>query len=139
MDGLPRRATVYVSLNPGEDTPPLEIQLAEALRDAREQGCEIVRVAGLVAGLLNETRRGQVARLFRQLRAGAFPASITFGPTDPRALGFLGQQPTDMRFLRQQARAHGFSLTVGPTHATITTPALLRATAPADDQSVAPG
>ena len=121
MDGPQRRVTIYVSLNPGEDTPPLEFQFAEALRDAREQGRDVARVEGLVAGALNESRRGQITRLFQQLRAGTLPASVIFGPTSPRGLGFLGQHPMDMRFLRQQARANGFSLAVGPTHATVTT------------------
>ena len=111
MDAPQERATVHVSLRRGQDAPPLDVQLTEGFRAAAEAGVGVGRVAGAVAGPLNETRQGQVIRLFEQLRAGALPASVAFGPTDPVDLAFLGGQ----------ARAHGFSITVAPTHITVTT------------------
>ena len=65
-----------------------------------------------MAGSLNATRRRQVTRLSERLRADELPASLSF---DTR-------ETADRDFLGQQARAHGFSIVVGPKHVTVQTP-----------------
>ena len=106
------RAAIYLSLHRGENYPALDVQLEETLRDARAKGREIAGIYSDVSGSLNQTRRRQIARSLDQFRAEALPGSLSF---DTR-------EPADREFLGHQARAHGFSITVGPKHVTIETP-----------------
>ena len=110
-----KRAVIHIGVSAGEDEPGIDAQLAEGLRRAAEQGLEVGGVAGTIGGALNEARRGQVTRLFEQLRARELPAVVAFvgtAPTDLADLGFLGQQ----------ARVYDFSISVGPRHVTVATP-----------------
>jgi hypothetical protein len=104
--------TVRLRLAACEDAPALDAQLVAALRDAAERGLEVAGVAGVVAGPLNDARRGQVARLFDLLRAGELPA----------ALGFVRTAPADLGFLGRQARAHGLSVALKPAYIADATP-----------------
>ena len=113
MGDRPRWAIVYLRLAAGDDDDPaLDAQLAAALREAAEQGLEVAGVSGVVAGPLNDARRGQVARLFERLRAGGLPAAVGFVETAAAVLGFLGRQ----------ARARGFDVAVRPAYIAVSTP-----------------
>ena len=112
MGDRPGWATVRLRLAADDDDPALDAQLAAALREATARGLEVAGVSGLVAGPLNDARRGQVARLFARLRAGALPA----------ALGFIRTAPADLGFLGRQARAHGFSVALNPAYIAVATP-----------------
>ena len=112
MDKQQRPAISYVSLSPGQTAPPLDVQLAEDLRQAERQGLEITGVTGAVSGPLTGVRRVQVARLLEQLRSRGLLTAVEF----------RGITPADLSFLGRQARTHGFSVTVEPTHVSVTTP-----------------
>ena len=112
MDDRPGWATVRLRLAAGEDAPALDTQLAAALRDAADRGIEVAGVSGVIAGPLNDARRGQVARLFERLRAGELSV----------ALGFVRTAPADLGFLGRQARAHRFSVALTPTYIAVVTP-----------------
>jgi hypothetical protein len=112
MGDRPRWAIVYLKLAAGDDDPALDAQLAAALREAAERGLEVAGVSGVVAGPLNDARRGQVARLFERLRAGGLPAAV----------GFVETAATDLAFLGRQARAHGFSVALRPAYIAVATP-----------------
>jgi hypothetical protein len=111
-EGKPERAAIYLSLHRGENYPALDVQLEETLRETERTGQVVHAVYGDVAGPLNASRRRQVARLFELLRTRELPASV----------GFETREPSDRDFLGQQARAHGFSISLGPKHVTIETP-----------------
>jgi hypothetical protein len=115
VDDPRKRFTIRVGLDTGDDEPAIDAQLAAALRQAARRGLTVAAVSGIIDGALNEARRGQVVRLFEQLRARELPGSVAF----------LGTAPTDradLAFLGAQARAHGLSITVGPEHVTVATP-----------------
>jgi hypothetical protein len=112
MGDRPGWATIRLRLAAGEDAPALDAQLAAALRDAAERGIQIAGVSGVIAGPLNDARRGQVTRLFERLRDGELPA----------ALGFVQTAPADLGFLGRQARAHRFSVALNPAYIAVTTP-----------------
>ena len=115
MDDPRRRAAIRVGLGTGKDEPGVDARLAETLGRAAGRGLAVAAVFGAVGGALNEARRGQVAWIFEQLRARELPG----------VLEFLGTAPTDLAdlaFLGAQARAHGFSISVGPRHVTVATP-----------------
>ncbi len=112
MDDQAKRAAIYVSLHRGENSPALDVQLTESIRETRVRGLDVLSIYGDVAGALNTTRKRQIVRLFEVFRADELPGSLSF---DTR-------EPADRDFLGQQARAHGFSITVGPKHVTIETP-----------------
>ena len=112
----PRKpAVIHIGVSAGEDEPGIDAQLAEGLRRAAEQGLEVGGVAGTIGGALNVARRGQVIRLFEQLRARELPAAVAL-------LGIAPTDLADLRFLGQQARVYGLSVTVGPKHITVSTP-----------------
>ena len=106
------RAAIYLSLHRGENYPALDVQLEETLRETGRAGRALHAVYGDVAGPLNPSRRRQIARLFELFRARELPASV----------GFETREPSDRDFLGRQARAHGFSISLGPKHVTIETP-----------------
>ena len=112
MSDQGKRAAIYVSLDRGEDGPPLNVQAAESIRNARERGLDVVRPYGDVAGPRNAPRRRQIIRLFALFYAETLAGSI----------GFVTADPADRQFLGQQARAYGFSISVEPKHIMITTP-----------------
>ena len=110
-----RRAAIRVGLGTGQDEPGVDVQLTEALRQAARRGLAVAAVFGAVGGALSDGRRGQVARLFEQLRAHELPGIVEFPGTAPTDLA-------DLAFLGAQARAHRFSITVGPRHVVVATP-----------------
>jgi hypothetical protein len=111
-DDRRERAAIYLSLHRGENYPALDVQLEETLRETERTGRVLHAVYCDVAGALNTTRRRQIVRLFELFHTRELPASI----------GFEAREPADRDFLGQQARAHGFSIAVGPRHVTIQTP-----------------
>ena len=111
-DDTPERAAIYLSLHRGENYPALDVQLEETLRETERTGRILHAVYCDVAGALNPTRRRQIMRLFELFRTRELPASASFE----------AREPADRDFLGQQARAHGFSIAVGPKHVTIQTP-----------------
>jgi hypothetical protein len=115
MDDPRGRAAIRIRLDAGRDEPAIDAQLAEGLRQAARRGLAVTAVFGAVGGALNEARRGQVARLFEQLRARELPGVVEF-------LGTTRTDLADLGFLGGQARAHGLSITVGPTHVTVVAP-----------------
>ena len=111
-DDRRERAATYLSLHRGENYPALDVQLEETLRETERTGRVLHAVYCDVAGPLNPTRQRQITRLFDLFRTRELPASA----------GFETREPADRDFLGQQARAHGFSIAVGPRHVTIETP-----------------
>ncbi len=111
-DDRRERAAIYLSLHRGENYPALDVQLEETLRETERTGRILYAVYCDVAGALNATRRRQIVRLFELFRTRELPASV----------GVESREPADRDFLGQQARANGFSITVGPKHVTIETP-----------------
>ena len=115
MADPPKRAVIHIGVSAGEDEPGIDAQFAEGLRRAAEQGLKVGGIAGTISGALNEACRGQVTRLFEQLRARELPAAVAF-------LGIAPTDLADLRFLGQQARVYGLSVAVGPKHITVSTP-----------------
>ena len=111
-DDRRERAAIYLSLHRSENYPALDLQLEEALRGTERTGRVLHAVYCDVAGALNATRRRQIVRLFELFRTRELPGSVSFET----------HEPADRDFVGLQARAHGFSITVGPKHVTIETP-----------------
>ena len=111
MDEPRRDAVARVVLDTGEDEPALDVQLADDVVKASERGLTVTAAYGTVGGPLNDARRGQVARLFEQLRALKLPAAIVFARPGPADLEFLGRQ----------ARVSGFSISVRHDRTTVAT------------------
>ena len=111
-DDKRERAAIYLSLHRGENYPALDVQLEETLRETERTGRVLHAVYCDVAGALNATRRRQIARLFELFRTRELPASVSLET----------REPADRDFLGQQARVHGFSISLGPQHVAIETP-----------------
>ena len=111
-EDTPERAAIYLSLHRGENYPALDVQLEETLREMERTGRVLHAVYCDVAGAVNATRRRQIVRLFELFRTRELPASVSFET----------REPADRDFLGQQARMHGFSLSLGPKHVAIETP-----------------
>ncbi len=117
-DNGPERAAIYLSLHRGENYPALDVQFEETLRETERTGRVLHAVYCDVAGPLNPSRRRQVARLLELVRTRGLPASV----------GFETREPSDRDFLGQRARAHGFTISLGPKHVAIETPSWNQAT-----------
>ena len=115
VDDPQRRAVINLGLSSGEDEPPPDTQLADALREAAQRNLPIAGVAGVVGGALSEARRGQIIRLFERLQTLELPASVAF-------IGARPTDPADLTFLGQQARAYSFSITVRHDRIVVITP-----------------
>ena len=66
----------------------------------------------MVGGPLSDARRGQVARLFEQVRALELPAAVAS----------IMPPPADLEFLGRQARVYGFSISVRHDRTTVVPP-----------------